>query len=123
MGAKKMNITIKRVYENPSPTDGRRILVDRLWPRGLSKTAAGVDYWAKDLSPSNELRQWYNHDAEKWAQFKERYFKELDQKPEELAILLKEIKNKTATFLFAAKEETLNNAQALKEYILNAKQA
>lgn len=73
-----MNINIKRVYEPPSPEDGIRVLVDRLWPRGLSKDKAQIAVWLKTLAPSNELRKWYSHDSAKWPEFKVRYFQELD---------------------------------------------
>ena len=77
-------IQIKRVYESPDPTDGKRILVDRLWPRGLSKAKAGIDYWAREIAPSTELRRWYGHDPAKWSQFKARYSAELDAKSDQV---------------------------------------
>ncbi|NLC71716.1 MAG: DUF488 family protein [Desulfuromonadaceae bacterium] len=112
-----MNIFIKRVYEDPDPKDGLRILVDRLWPRGLSKEKAKIDVWIKSVAPSNVLRQWYQHDAAKWPEFKKRYFAELDAEKEALSELLRHIQNSDVTFLFAAKETEYNNATALKEYI------
>jgi len=110
-------IRLKRVYEKADPEDGKRILVERLWPRGLRKDDAKIDAWLKDVAPSTELRKWYSHDPSKWVKFKERYYKELDAKPEMISGLTKECKEKTVTFVFASKEEKLNNASALKEYI------
>ena len=79
-----MDIRIKRAYEEPSEDDGTRILVDRLWPRGISKQNARIDFWPKQVAPSNELRKWYGHDPERWEEFKERYFAELEAGPEGL---------------------------------------
>jgi uncharacterized protein YeaO (DUF488 family) len=112
-----MTIRVKRVYEPRTRQDGLRVLVDRLWPRGLTKADAKVDYWPRDLAPSNELRKWYGHDPEKWPQFKRRYFKELDGNANEVQSLLRVVRGKNVTFLFGSKEERLNNALALKEYL------
>jgi uncharacterized protein YeaO (DUF488 family) len=112
-----MEIKIKRVYESPNDTDGYRILVDRLWPRGISKEKAIVDFWPKDLAPSTELRLWYGHDPKKWSDFKSRYFDELDDNPEIVNELLKYVRKGTVTFIYSSKEKELNNAVALKEYI------
>ncbi len=112
-----MPIRIKRVYEEAARTDGRRILVDRLWPRGLSKERAGVDVWARDVAPSNELRRWYGHAPEKWPEFKRRYFAELDANGEGVAQLRHTMGRGTVTFLFSSTEMLLNNAVALKEYL------
>ena len=113
-----MEITSKRAYEPPEPEDGTRILVDRLWPRGIKKEDARIDYWPKDLAPSNELRKWYQHDHEKWETFRERYWKELGAQPSELMTELKDyVKSGKVTFVFGSKEENLNNARALKEYL------
>ena len=112
-----MTIRIKRVYERSTAEDGRRVLVDRLWPRGLKKADAKIDDWPKDLAPSNELRKWYGHDPKKWLQFKGRYFRELEGKPEEVQSLLNLVRGKKVTFLFGSKEERLNNAVALKKYV------
>ena len=109
-----MAIKLKRVYEKPDPEDGKRILVERLWPRGLKKEEAKIDAWLKDVAPSTELRKWYAHDPAKWTQFKERYWKELDDKPEQVSALAKECKQSTVTFVFGSREEKLNNAAALK---------
>ncbi len=112
-----MNIKIKRAYEEPDEADGFRILVDRLWPRGLSKQNARIDYWPKELAPSTELRRWYGHDPEKWPEFKSRYFAELDGEPDLVSRLLEYLGDDTVTFVFSSKEERLNNAFALREYV------
>src|SRR5690349_7224333 len=112
-----MRLKIKRIYESPSPADGQRILVDRLWPRGLTKAAARVDHWAREIAPSNELRNWYGHDPAKWTAFRKRYAAELDALPEGVAELRKLLGPGTVTFLYSSKEERLNNAAALVEYL------
>ena len=112
-----MEIKTKRIYEPPEADDGTRILVDRLWPRGLSKAAAKLDFWAKALSPSRELRKWYSHDPEKWPEFRKRYAAELKGQPAEVALLLEKIKAGPVTFLYASTERRLNNAEALKLYL------
>lgn len=114
-----MVIKIKRVYETPDSDDGMRILVDRLWPRGLKKEKAEIDLWIKDLAPSNELRKWYGHDPKKWESFKEKYFAELDARGEEVKEFLKKTGKKTVTLLYGSKETELNNAHALKIYLEN----
>lgn len=112
-----MNIRIRRVYEAPSPDDGRRILIDGLWPRGLSKQKAKVDVWMKDIAPSRELRRWYAHDSEKWAEFRKRYHAELDANSSSVDELLSHMAKDRSTLLFGSREERLNNAYALKEYL------
>ena len=112
-----IRIKIKRIYDPPGAEDGFRILVDRLWPRGLSKGKAKVDLWLREISPSNELRKWYGHDPQKWGEFKKRYAREIEGKGEDLDLLVKKAKEGTVTFLFSSKEEKLNNAQALKEFV------
>ena len=94
-----MPIRLKRAYEKPEPQDGKRILVERLWPRGLKKEEAKIDAWLKDVAPSTELRKWYAHDPAKWAQFKERYWSELDAEPEQVSALAKECKQGMVTFV------------------------
>ena len=111
-------LKIKRVYDPVSPDDGKRVLVDRLWPRGIKKEKAQIDEWLKEISPSNELRKWYSHDPSKWAEFKKRYKKELAEKSELLKRIKAEAKKQTVTLLFSTKELELNNAVALKD-ILN----
>ncbi len=112
-----MPIFLKRAYDKPSSEDGKRILVERLWPRGLKKEDAKIDEWLKDLAPSTELRKWYSHDPAKWMQFKEKYWKELKEKDAEISKLSQEANKETLTFVFASREEKFNNAVALKEYI------
>ena len=110
-------IKIKRVYDEPNPEDGYRILVDRLWPRGLSKDRAKIDLWLKDIAPSGALRQWFGHDPKEWAQFKRRYYEELKDKKELVKLIGNKGRKGVLTLLFGAKEETYNNAASLKEYI------
>ncbi len=113
-----MAVKLKRVYLKPEKADGCRILVDRLWPRGLSKQKAKVDHWLRDLAPSTALRKWYGHDPERWTEFRRRYRAELrgeQDAVQELKALLKQ--HRTATLLFSSKEEKLNNATALKAYL------
>jgi len=112
-----MKIQTKRIYEEPAKTDGVRILVDRIWPRGISKERADIAYWAKDIAPSNELRKWYNHDHEKWDEFRDRYFEELKQNEVGITELRNHFNKETVTFVFSSKELELNNAAALKLYI------
>ncbi len=110
-------INIKRVYAEPEKDDGYRILVDRLWPRGLSKDKAAIDSWLKEIAPSNELRKWYGHDPDKWPEFRKRYWQELKSHPEELSELQQYIRKGKVTLLYSTKEEKYNNAEALKEYL------
>ena len=112
-----MNLRTKRIYAGHSPSDGQRILVDRLWPRGVSKANAHVDFWAKSVAPSHDLRRWYQHDPDKWDEFRRRYFAELDANPSGLAELRGHLGRGTVTLLFSSKEEHLNNASALREYL------
>ena len=113
-------IKVKRVYEKPDPQDGTRVLVDRLWPRGLKKEDASVDVWMKEIAPSTELRKWYAHERDKWPEFKERYFHELNGNQEavqRLASLVSGGRGGRITLLFSTREGELNNAVALKEYL------
>ncbi len=112
-----MPIALKRAYEAPSRSDGCRILVDRLWPRALSKQDAKIDLWPKEAAPSTELRRWFNHEPDKWAEFKPRYFKELRARQESLHPILERVRAGRVTFVFASRESRLNNAVALKEYV------
>ncbi|WKD50054.1 DUF488 domain-containing protein [Microbulbifer spongiae] len=112
-----MKIKIKRVYEEAKEEDGERVLVDRLWPRGLSKGKGKIDKWIKEIAPSNELRKWYGHDPKKWLEFKIRYFDELNKKRALLEQFCAEVSNQSVTLLFSSKELKLNNAVALKEYL------
>lgn len=111
-------IALKRTYEEPDGNDGYRILVDRLWPRGIKKEEASIDDWLKDIGPSNELRKWFGHDPEKWPEFKNRYFRELEENSEMLKQLAEVVKNRRqVTLVFSAKDSEHNNAVALKEYL------
>ena len=110
-------IRIKRVYEPADPEDGIRILVDRLWPRGISKERGRISHWARGVSPSNELRRWYGPDPEKWEEFRRRYFTELDSVPDAVAELREHRGADVVTFVYSSKEERLNNAHALKGYL------
>lgn len=112
-------IKIKRVYQAPEHTDGRRILVDRIWPRGLTKEKANIDFWAKDLAPSTELRKWYQHDPDKWDEFKRRYFDELNKNQAALIQFQNAVGNANVTLLFSSRETKLNNARALKTYLVS----
>lgn len=112
-----MQIKVERIYNNPRGNDTFRILVDRLWPRGLSKAKVKVDLWQKDIAPSNSLRKWFSHDERKWDEFKARYFKELEKNSESVDTILNKVKKEPITLLYAAKEERFNNAMALKEYL------
>lgn len=114
-----MSIRLKRAYESPSESDDYRILVDRLWPRGLSKQKARFDYWLKEIAPSAELRRWFNHDPEKWNEFKKRYFRELDSRPEIVDQLLHFVRKGDVTLVFSARDESHNDAVALREYLAN----
>lgn len=115
-----MEIRIKRVYLDPSPDDGIRILVDRLWPRGLSKEKAHVSQWAKDIAPSKELRKWFNHQDERFDEFKRRYCEELDGSSTTADFVNRikdDLKKQNVTLLYSAKNEQCNQAVVLKEYI------
>jgi uncharacterized protein YeaO (DUF488 family) len=108
---------IKRVYDAAKPDDGFRILVDRLWPRGLSKAKLKMDLWMRDIGPSDDLRRWFSHDPEKWLEFKRRYFKELNGKQEMIEQIRNRAKHDKVTLLYSAKDELHNQAVALKEYL------
>ena len=112
-----MKVAIKRAYEEPSESDGRRILVDRLWPRGLTKEKAKVDLWLKEIAPSNELRRWFAHDPEKWTEFQARYAKELKSHAEQFAVLKHEARKGPVTLLYGAKDEDHNQAVVLKKML------
>jgi uncharacterized protein YeaO (DUF488 family) len=114
-------IKIKRIYKAPAKDDGFRILVDRLWPRGLTKEKAKVDLWLKEIAPSDQLRKWYVHDPRKWIEFRKKYFKDLDVKRELVNQIVQEMNEGNVTLLFSSKEEKINNAVALKEYIIEHK--
>ena len=117
LSERRFMLKVKRIYDRASPDDGKRILVDRLWPRGLKKEDAKIDEWLKDIAPSDELRKWFAHDPKKWKEFKERYKKELKDKDEILARLKKEMRQGDVTLLYSARDEEHNNAIALKEML------
>ena len=112
-----MNIRTKRVYEAPAKGDGARILVDRLWPRGLSKEKAQVDLWLKDIAPSTGLRKWFAHDAEKWQEFSRRYEAELERNDEQVAALREEAAKGPVTLVYGARDTEHNEALVLKDFL------
>lgn len=114
-------IQVKRIYDPPALSDGRRVLVDRLWPRGMTKEAAQLDDWLKELAPSDDLRRWFGHEPDRWEEFRSRYLAELQDRQESLDTLRTAAKKGTVTLLFAAKDPEHNNAVVLQE-ILNLPQ-
>jgi len=114
-------IHLKRAYDKPSPSDGERILVERLWPRGLTKARAAVELWLKDVAPSPELRKWFGHDPARWKQFERRYWKELQGRQEAVEVLRRKAKRGAVTFVYAAKDEEHNSALSLKEFLEHRK--
>jgi uncharacterized protein YeaO (DUF488 family) len=115
-------IKLKRAYEPASKDDGLRVLVERLWPRGVSKQKARIDLWLKTLAPSTELRKWYGHDPARWPQFRKRYRAELKGQGDVLALLRYVTEERTVTFVYAASDEERNSAVALKEFLERGKQ-
>ena len=120
--SKMPNIELKRIYEEPQTSDGFRILVDKLWPRGVKKDDANIDLWLKEIAPSDSLRKWFNHDAQKWAEFQKRYAKELEDKNHLIDSIKEKAKQQKVTLLFASKETEHNNAVALLNMILHSTQ-
>ena len=113
-----MTIATKRIYTPPAESDGYRVLVDRLWSRGMSKAAASIDLWLRDIAPSTELRKWYGHDVERWPEFRERYRQELEGRGDLLDTLLDlERRHGTVTLLFAARDEVHNEAEVLADVL------
>jgi uncharacterized protein YeaO (DUF488 family) len=112
-----MNIRIKRAYEEPDKEDGKRILVDRLWPRGLTKEKAKIDLWLKDIAPSTELRKWFAHDPARWAAFRSRYREKLKSDKEPLSLLRQEAARGTVTLIYGAKDQLHNEAVILQELL------
>lgn len=110
-------IQVKRAYEKASKTDGERFLVDRLWPRGVTKAALSIAAWLKEASPSTELRNWYGHDPEKWKEFRKRYFAELKKEPEAWAPLVEAARKGTITLVYSSREPEINNAVALRDFV------
>lgn len=110
-------IRLKRAYEAPSPGDGHRILVERLWPRGVTKERASLDSWMKDVAPSSELRSWFGHEPAKWAEFRRRYREELRGRPQEIAKLVDLSQQGDVTFVYGSRDEQHNAAVVLKDYV------
>ena len=112
------NVKLKRAYEPPTPDDGMRILIDRLWPRGVTKERAAIDQWMKDISPSTELRKWFGHDPARWDEFRRRYAKEVHQHAELLDQLRSLAREGPITLVYSARDEKHNDAIELRELIL-----
>jgi len=112
-----MKVRVKRVYERPGKDDGRRILVDRLWPRGLTRDKASVDLWLKDIAPCTELRKWFGHDPGRWEEFRKRYLAELKGNSEPIRILQQEMARNTVTLVYGANDEEHNQAIIIREYL------
>ncbi len=112
-----MSIRGKRAYETPTKGDGYRVLVDRMWPRGVKKKQLKLDAWLKQLAPSTSLRKWFGHDPARWSEFKQRYFRELTEHREDIRELRKKARQGRVTLVFAAKDTEFNNAVALREYL------
>lgn len=110
-------LKLKRVYETESRSDGTRLLVERLWPRGVSKATLRIDSWLKDVGPSTKLRQWFNHDPDRWPTFRTRYFRELDSRPEVWRPIVSAARRGTVTLVYSSRDTDHNNAVALKEYL------
>ena len=113
----KLHLKLKRVYDAAGADDGCRILVDRLWPRGVKKEAVHIDLWLKEAAPSPELRKWFNHDPDKWEPFRAAYLEELRQHPERAAPIVEHARKKTVTLVYGAKDEEHNHALVLKEFL------
>jgi uncharacterized protein YeaO (DUF488 family) len=111
------HVNIKRVYEEPKKSDGKRILVDRLWPRGLRKAEVKVDLWLKEIAPSTALRKWFSHEPSKWEEFKKRYSVELEKKYEQISLLEREVSEGKVTLVYGAKDQEHNGAVVLREFL------
>ena len=114
-----MSVDIKRAYDRPDKDDGYRVLVDRLWPRGLTKEKAQINEWAKDIAPTNELRKWFHQNETQWDEFRKRYVAYLRENKEKAEPLVARARKEKVTLLYASKRQQLNNASVLKEYIEN----
>ena len=112
-----MKVKIKRVYEEPKKSDGKRILVDRLWPRGLRKAEVKVDLWLKEIAPSTALRKWFSHEPSKWEEFKKRYSVELENNNEQISLLEREVSEGKVTLVYGAKDQEHNGAVVLREFL------
>ena len=110
-------IRLKRAYEPATDGDGMRVLVERLWPRGVTKARLKLDAWLKDVGPTTDLRQWFSHDPERWSQFRARYFRELDSRPEAWQPITSAARRGTVTLVYSSHDTEHNNAVALKEYL------
>ena len=110
-------IKLKRAYEKPTKDDGERILVERLWPRGVTKDQAKLDLWLKDVAPSAELRKWFGHDPDKWIEFRQGYRKELKQKADLIKLLRRKAKEGTITLVYSARDEAHNGALVLRQFL------
>ena len=110
-------IALKRIYEPATPTDGARILVERLWPRGVKKNSVELEQWAKEVAPTGALRKWFHHDPARWEEFKRRYFRELDGNEKIWKALLVAARKKRVTLIYSSHDREHNNAVALKEYL------
>ncbi len=115
------HIRLKRAYEAPDKRDGTRILVDRLWPRGVKKVDAAIDHWAKDIAPSTEFRKWFGHDPDRWREFRDRYGAEVNAHPEQLDKLKDLARQGTITLVYSAHDQLHNDAVALREFLLASK--
>lgn len=112
-----MSIALKRAYDDPEPGDGRRILVDKFWPRGVRKEDAELDEWRKQVAPSDELREWFDHDPERWEEFRRRYHEELEERPGAWRTIAEEARDGTVTLVYGASDREHNNAVALREFL------
>ena len=118
-----MNIKLKRVYEQPDKKDGERILVDRLWPRGLTKEKAAIDLWLKEIAPSTELRKWFAHDPNKWERFRGRYETEIRHNDDLVKVLKQKARQGTITLIYGARDEKHNEALVLKQFLEKSEQS
>lgn len=112
-----MKLRVKRIYEAPDPTDGYRVLVDRIWPRGVSRERAALDAWMREIAPSTSLRRWFGHDASRWREFKRRYAAELEERQDLVAEVAAIARDRRVTLLFSARDTEHNQAVALAEYL------
>jgi len=115
----QVDIKVKRVYDEYEISDGFRVLVDRIWPRGMSKERIKADLWLREIAPSNDLRKWFDHEADRWEEFKRRYFAELDKKGELIHLLVEKASKSTLTLLYSASSKEYNQAVVLREYLLS----
>ena len=112
------NIRLKRAYERPAEDDGKRILIDRLWPRGVTKSAAAIDQWVKEIAPSTALRKWFGHDPARWEEFRRRYTAEIRERPDELRDLREQARQGPITLVYSAHDEAHNDAVVLRDILL-----